>query len=151
MAINGVVSLLSEYEAAIILVLNKSFRPMKKNQLIEILQGSENVISEAIDVLHKYNLILLNEMNETYEINDSNEQPYKVIKEERENVEEIKTLSKRDDTVIIEACIVRIMKKRKTLPKTEISKFIYDQINTLKPTLEQINQALERLVTRDFI
>lgn len=66
-------------------------------------------------------------------------------------MEEIKTLSKRDDTIIIEACIVRIMKKRKTIPKTEISKFIYDQINFFKPTLEQINQALERLVSRDFI
>lgn len=90
-------------------------------------------------------------MNETYEINDANETPFRVVKEEKQNVEEIKTLSKRDDTIIIEACVVRIMKKRKTLPKTEISKFIYDQIKTFKPTLEQINQALQRLISRDFI
>lgn len=124
---------------------------MKKIQLIEILQGNESTISDIIDVLHRENLLTFNEMNETYEINDENHKPYKVVKEEKENVEEIKTLSKRDDTIIIEACVVRIMKKKKAIPKTEISKFIYDQINTIKPTLEQINQALERLVTRDFI
>lgn len=52
--------------------MDKSFRPMKKNQLIEILQGSESSISEVIDVLHQNNIISLNDMNETYEINDEN-------------------------------------------------------------------------------
>jgi hypothetical protein len=63
MSINGVVSLFSEYQAAIIFALDKSFRPMKKNQLIEILQGSESIISDVIDGLHQGNIITLNEMN----------------------------------------------------------------------------------------
>lgn len=58
---------------------------------------------------------------------------------------------KRDDTVIIEAYVVRIMKKKKVLPKTDITKLVYDQITNFKPTLEQINLAIERLVVRDFI
>jgi hypothetical protein len=66
-------------------------------------------------------------------------------------VEEIKTLSKRDDTIIIEAAVVRILKKKRTMQKTDLSKAIYDNITTFKPTLEQINQALERLAIRDFI
>jgi hypothetical protein len=60
MSINGVVSLFSEYQAAIIFALDKSFRPMKKVQLIEILQGSERVVSDVIDSLHQANIIVLN-------------------------------------------------------------------------------------------
>lgn len=63
MSINGVLSLFSEHQAAIIFVLDKSFRPMKKNQLIEIVQGNERVISDVIDVLHQANIITLNDMN----------------------------------------------------------------------------------------
>jgi len=87
MSINGVLSLFSEHQAAIIFALDKSFRPMKKNQLIEILQGSESVISDVIDSLHNGNIIIFNEMNETYEINDENQTPFKVVKEEKENME----------------------------------------------------------------
>jgi hypothetical protein len=45
------------------------------------------VISDVIDSLHNGNIIIFNEMNETYEINDENQTPFKVVKEEKENME----------------------------------------------------------------
>jgi len=57
-------------------------------------------------------------------------------------MEEIKTLSKRDDTILIEAAVVRILKKKKMIMKTDLTKSIYDYIRNFKPTLEQINQSL---------
>lgn len=47
--------------------------------------------------------------------------------------------------------MVRILKKKRTMQKTDLSKSIYDYITNFKPTIEQINQALERLAIRDFI
>lgn len=124
---------------------------MKKEQLIEILQGSAAVIGLAIDELHSNGVLQLNDMNFTYDINNDNIKPYRVLKEEKQNIEEIKILSKRDDTIIIQAAVVRILKKKRTMQKTDLSKSIYDYITNFKPTIEQINQALERLAIRDFI
>ena len=124
---------------------------MKKNQLVEILQCSFNVVDKMINELIANHIVSENEMNETYELNNDNVQSYRVIKEQKEDFDQITTLAKRDDTIIIEAYAIKIMKKKKAIPKTDLTKLLYDQIKHFKPTLEQINKALERLVSREFI
>ena len=58
---------------------------MKKNQLVEILQCSFNVVEKIINELIANHIVSENEMNETYELNNDNVQSYRVIKEQKED------------------------------------------------------------------
>ena len=58
---------------------------MKKNQLVEILQCSFNVVDKMINELIANHIVSENEMNETYELNNDNVQSYRVIKEQKED------------------------------------------------------------------
>lgn len=83
LAINGVVSTFSECQTAIIFVLDKAIRPMKKEQLAEILQASHKLISATVDELQNCGVLEYNEQNQTYDINDGNESSYRVVKEQK--------------------------------------------------------------------
>jgi len=68
--------------------------------------------------LRERNILEYNDMNQTYDINDSNREGY-VFKGLEESVqEEVSITEKKDNTVIIEAKVVKIMKRKKLLPKT---------------------------------
>jgi len=54
---------------------------MKKDQLAEIVQGNPLIIASIVDELHSNCILEFNEMNQTYELNDSNSKPYRVVKE----------------------------------------------------------------------
>lgn len=57
-------------------------------------------------------------MNNTYDINDENIKSYVTLKKVKESVEEIKQNEIKDNSIIIDAAIVRILKKKKTMLKT---------------------------------
>jgi DNA-binding PadR family transcriptional regulator len=51
----------------------------------------------------------------------------------------------------VEAAIVRILKKRKNMQKTDIARFIEETIKNFKPTFEQITKAFDKLESKKFI
>ncbi len=55
------------------------------------------------------------------------------------------TIPTKDNSIVIEAAIVRIIKKKKLMQKQDISKFLPTTLQKLSPSLEQINEAFERL------
>jgi len=64
-------------------------------------------------------------MNQTYDINDSNTQSYFYTGTQESKLEEVSSTEKRDNSTIIDAAIVRTMKKKKLLPKTELTNFVF--------------------------
>ena len=57
-------------------------------------------------------------MNQTYDINDSNQTSYIHKNKQKHKIEETTVIEVKDNSVIIEAAVVRILKKKKTMPKT---------------------------------
>jgi hypothetical protein len=64
-------------------------------------------------------------MNQTYDINDSNTQSYFHVGTRESKLEEVSNTEKRDNSIIIDAAVVRTMKKKKLLPKTELTNFVF--------------------------
>ena len=53
--------------------------------------------------------------------------------------------------LVLEACIVRIMKSRKQLGHTELISEILRQITTFTPEQKRIKQAIESLIEREYL
>lgn len=59
----------------------------------------------------------------------------------KEEVVKTKTQSGKDYSIVIEAAIVRIIKKKKTMQKTDMASLLPEYVSNFKPSLEQINEA----------
>lgn len=88
-----------------------------------------------------------NEGPETYDINDDNKTSYKFqrtgLDGETQTVKRIDM--ERDNSILIEAAIMKILKKRKNMQRSDITKFIEETVKNFKPTFEQITKSLEKL------
>lgn len=60
-------------------------------------------------------------MNQTYDINDNNQTSYIHKNKQKHSIEKTTVVEVKDNTIVIEAAVVRILKKKKTMPKTELS------------------------------
>ena len=57
----------------------------------------------------------------------------------------------RDRGIIVEAHIAKILKRKKAVQKTDLSKLLEDQIKGGAATLTEIHQAIEKLVDRGIL
>lgn len=57
----------------------------------------------------------------------------------------------RDYGIIIEAYIAKILKKRKSLQKTDLMKLLHGELKNYKTNLEELSIAIEKLCARDII
>lgn len=64
-------------------------------------------------------------MNQTFDINDGNTQSYVYVGKQESKLEEEASTEKKDNTIIIEAAVVRTMKRKKLLPKTELTNIVF--------------------------
>lgn len=55
----------------------------------------------------------------------------------------------RDYSVIIQGAIIKIMKNRKIMQKTDLSSTVLTLIRNFKPSLEQINEAIKTLAAKN--
>ena len=108
-------------EAALLFLLDKSFRPMKMEQLAEVLQGEQAAVLSSLSALQLNGILECNPMNQTYEVNDSNDKSYRHLTGEKQTFQETVINEVRDTSIIVDAAIVRTLKRRKALPKTELS------------------------------
>ena len=56
-----------------------------------------------------------------------------------------------DRGVQIEACIVRVMKARKTLQHSQLSQEVMTQLQSFSPTPANIKKKIENLIERDYL
>ncbi len=140
------------------MILDKSIRPLKKEQLsaslniININQNaqnfnSENYLSEMLNNLVKNNILTFNKGPDTYDINDDNTTSYKFqrITDDSETHAVKRVDVERDNSILIEAAIMKILKKRKNMQRNDITRFIEETIKNFKPTFEQITKSLQKL------
>jgi hypothetical protein len=81
-------------------------------------------------------------MNGTYEINDDNTVNYTNVRKERQEIEENKVIDVKDNSIIIDAAIVKILKRRKFMPKTELGNEVLNLLEKRPPKIEEINASL---------
>ena len=87
-------------------------------------------------------------MNNTYDINDKNTVSYTNVRRERQEIEENKVIDVKDNSIIIDAAIVKILKRKKFMPKTELGNEVLNMLEKRPPKIEEINTSLERLEKR---
>ena len=83
-----------------------------------------------------------NEMNRTYDINDGNTSSYTHRNENSYKIEETSVVEVKDNSIIIEAAVVKILKRKKVMPKTELSNEVLTILASYRPKIEDINSAL---------
>lgn len=79
--ISGVSSVFSEMQASIILTLGRSFRPMKSDQLSEVLEygGPSEDVSDTLGDLSEGGILSFNPHSRSYEINYENLRAYEFV------------------------------------------------------------------------
>ena len=65
-----------------------------------------------------FGILEFNEMNKTYDINDANTTSYQYRNQKRRKIEETAVVEIKDNSIIIEAAVVKIMKRKKVMAKT---------------------------------
>ena len=134
-----------------VFTLDKSFRPLKAEQISEILQTPEHSLTHLLTTLTHNHVITFNESNSTFELNDTNTAPYRCARAIKQSKEEVVAVVKRDDSIVVEAWVVKIMKRKKILPRTDLTKLLYDNLKRFKPGVEEVNAVIERLEVKEFI
>ena len=79
--ISGIPSIFSEMQASIILTLGRSFRPMKCEQIYEILEytGSSDEVSDTLGEMSDGGVLSYSPQSRSYEINYENLRSYEFV------------------------------------------------------------------------
>lgn len=153
MAIVGVESVFSELQASIVMLLSKSYRPIRAQQFRQVLEYTGNDIETILDELAYKNIIIFNDGAQNYELNYENRVTYSFESKQKSVVKKLKKSIEKDYGIVVEALIARILKRRKSVQKTDLAKLLAGEVRTdfHQPTIEEINNALERLKNKDII
>ena len=131
-------STFSEMQASIILTLGRSFRPMKCDQIYEILEytGSSEEVLETLRSMSDGGVLSYNSHSKNYEINYENLRSYEFVTKKKQMLTKQKKPLVRDKSIIIEAYIARILKRKKAVQKTDLSRLLGSEMkdNIPNPT-----------------
>ena len=91
--------------------------------------------------------------NDTFAINEAFSSPLRKLRIPMASLEESHNPKKveEDRQFTIEACVVRVMKTRKTLHYTQLQAEVLGQLHFFKPQPKDIKKRIEGLVDREFL
>lgn len=96
------------------------------------------------------NILIFNKDSKSYEVNYDNTLPYSFESKQKQSTKKQKKAAERDYVVVIEAYIARILKRRKSVQKTDIAKILSQElkVGAHQATMEEINMALGRVAVK---
>lgn len=119
-----------------------------------MLEYKGNELDQVLQELVKRSVLILNKESNSYELNYDNTSPYYFETRQKASAKrETVTSQERDHVIIVESYISRILKRKKSVQKTDLAKLMSAEmrVDTRLPSMEEINTALEKLDTKGII
>jgi cullin 1 len=90
---------------------------------------------------------------DSFYVNDNYSSDKKAVTIGMSSLDEVNTDKRVEDdrTQAIQACIVRIMKSRKTLTSQQLQGETLNQLSFFKPAIKQVKRSIENLIERDYL